>query len=72
MTYVLTMGFIFALLVAGIAIDKIYHRFARSNPQLGPFRPEGMQDCCNCSAGSGCSDKASCSSAEAPVQFHGR
>ncbi|MGE5467420.1 MAG: hypothetical protein ACM3Y9_08355 [Ignavibacteria bacterium] len=72
MTYVLTMVFIFTLLVAGIAIDKLYHRFARKNPQLGPFRPEGIQDCCTCEAGSGCSDKASCATAgeTATIQIH--
>lgn len=75
MTYVLTTVFIFALMVAGIAIDKFYHRFARRNPQLGPFRPEGKQDCSSCTAGSGCADKASCATTETTettVHFHPR
>jgi hypothetical protein len=72
MTYVLTAALIFVLLVAGIAIDKLYHRFARNNPQLGPFRTEGKQDCSGCTAGSGCADRVSCATSEAAAHFHPR
>ncbi len=70
MTYLLTMAFIFTLLVGGIAIDKFYHRFAARNPKLGPFRPEGIQDCCHCEGGDGCGDKTASCGTSAPIQFH--
>jgi hypothetical protein len=64
-TYLLAMAVIFGLVVGGIAVDRLYRRFAAHNPQLGPFRPPGKQDCCNCTAGSGCADAATCASPEA-------
>ncbi len=49
-TYLLTIGLIFALMLAGIAVDRLYRAFAARNPQLGPFRkPEG--GCGSCSGG---------------------
>lgn len=36
--YLVAIGLIFALLLAGIAVDRRYRRFAAKNPQLGPFR----------------------------------
>ncbi len=60
MRLLLTIGLIFAVVVAGILVERLYRRFASTNPQLGPFRPEGKQDCAGCVAGSGCADKAAC------------
>ncbi|MDR2239824.1 MAG: hypothetical protein LBE33_05220 [Zoogloeaceae bacterium] len=58
MLYLVTIGLIFAVLIGGILVDRGYRRFARHNPQLGPFRPEGRQDCTSCVAGSGCDGSA--------------
>jgi len=56
----ITIGAIFTIAIGGILIDRWYRRFARRNPQLGPFRKEGHQDCCSCTAGSGCDGDTSC------------
>lgn len=55
-TYLVTVGIIFAIMLAGIAVERLYRRFAAHNPQLGPFRDTGKCGCC--SAGSGCSDSS--------------
>jgi hypothetical protein len=55
-TYLLTSGLIFAILLGGIAVERIYRGFAARNPQLGPFRDTSKCGCC--SAGSGCSDES--------------
>jgi hypothetical protein len=60
-TYLVTIGLIFAIMLGGIAVERLYRRFAASNPQLGPFRDTSK--CGSCSAGSGCSDDA-CSSTD--------
>jgi hypothetical protein len=52
MTYLLTVGLLFALMAAGIAVQRLYRRFAARHPELGPFREE--KGCGSCSAGSGC------------------
>jgi hypothetical protein len=57
MTYLVTIGLIFTIMLAGIAVEHLYRRFAARNPQLGPFRDPSK--CGSCTAGSGCSD-ASC------------
>jgi len=57
MTYVVTIGLIFTIMLAGIAVERLYRAFAQRNPQLGPFRDTSK--CGSCSAGSGCSE-ASC------------
>lgn len=57
LTYLVTSGLIFTLMLAGIAVERLYRRFAARNPQLGPFRDTSKCGCC--AAGSGCSD-ASC------------
>lgn len=57
-TYLLTIGLIFALMLAGIAVDRLYRRFAARNPQLGPFRKNDGS--CGCCAGK-CNDTNSCS-----------
>lgn len=46
-TYLVTIGLIFALATAGILVDRLYQRFARRNPALGPFRRnDGGCGCC--------------------------
>ncbi len=45
--YLVTVGFIFAVALLGILIDRFYQRFARRNPGLGPFRKnDGGCGCC--------------------------
>ena len=59
MTYLITVGLILALLLAGLAVNRLYQGFARRNPQLGPFRDPDARGCgscsSSCSGGSGCS-----------------
>jgi len=55
-TYLVTIGLIFTIMLAGIAVERIYRRFAASNPQLGPFRDSS--NCGSCTGGSGCGDAA--------------
>ena len=57
----ITIGAIFSIAIGGILVDRLYRRFARQHPQLGPFRKEGHQDCCSCSGVSGCNSDTSCS-----------
>ena len=56
MTYLATIGLIFFVMLGGIAVDRLYRRFAATNPQLGPFRDTSK--CGSCSGGSGCNDAA--------------
>jgi hypothetical protein len=56
MTYLVTIGLIFVIMLGGIAVERLYRRFAARNPRLGPFRD--TTKCGSCSAGSGCSDEA--------------
>lgn len=45
--YLLTVGLVFGLLLAGILVDRTYRRFAARHPQLGPFRKaDGGCGCC--------------------------
>lgn len=53
LTYVVTIGLILVLLLAGIAVDRLYRGFARRHPELGPYRPEGG-GCGGHCGGSGC------------------
>lgn len=55
--YLVTILLVFALLVAGIAVDRLYRRFAARHPQLGPFR--SSQGGCGCCSGS-CDGDAGC------------
>lgn len=48
-TYLVAVALIFAVMLAGIAVDRLYARFARRHPQLGPFRKKGGG--CGCCAG---------------------
>lgn len=54
--YLTTIVLIFAILLGGIVVDRVYRLFAARNPQLGPFRDNSK--CGSCSGGSGCSDTA--------------
>ena len=54
MTHLLAIGGIFAIMLGGIAVERLYRRFAASNPELGPFRDTSK--CGSCSSGSGCGD----------------
>lgn len=56
MNYLIAIGCIFAIMLAGIAVERLYRRFAARNPRLGPFRDTSK--CGSCTAGSGCSDSA--------------
>ena len=51
--YVITIALIFAIMLLGIAVDRLYRNFAARHPQLGPFRKSS--GCGSCSGGSGCS-----------------
>jgi len=53
--YLITIGLIFVLMLAGIAVDRLYRTFAARNPQLGPFRKNDGS--CGCCAGGNCDDK---------------
>jgi hypothetical protein len=50
-TYLLTIAIIFAVMLAGIAVDRAYKAFAAKHPQLGPFRKGGCGSC-SCHGGS--------------------
>jgi hypothetical protein len=54
-TYLVTIGLIFTLMLAGIAVDRLYRRFAARHPQLGPFRKNDGR--CGCCAGKCANDK---------------
>lgn len=57
-TYLVTIGLIFALMLGGIGVERLYRVFAARNPQLGPFRKAG--GCGGCKGGSGCNAEKSC------------
>ena len=63
-TYLVTIGLIFAIMLGGIAVERLYRRFAASNPQLGPYRDTSK--CGSCTAGSGCNDDACIDPTAAP------
>jgi hypothetical protein len=54
-TYLVVVALIFALMLVGIGVDRLYRRFAARHPQLGPFRKNDGG--CGCCASSGCADK---------------
>jgi len=56
--YVVTIVLIFAIMLFGIVVDRLYRTFAARHPQLGPFRKSDGCGCC--SGGSGCSSDNSC------------
>ncbi|MFN4148207.1 MAG: hypothetical protein ACK4E4_01500 [Rhodocyclaceae bacterium] len=46
-TYLVTIASLFGLMIVGIAVDRLYRRFAARHPQLGPYRKsEGGCGCC--------------------------
>ena len=49
---------ILGILLVGLYVDALYHRFERRHPALGPFRAEGG-GCGRCACGGG-----SCSTRE--------
>lgn len=57
--YLLTIALIFAIMLAGIAVDRLYRSFAARHPQLGPFR-KSEGGCGSCAGGSGCNGDTSC------------
>lgn len=58
--YLVVVGLIFVVMIGGIAVDRLYARFARRNPQLGPFRRnDGSCGCC--AAKEACAERESCS-----------
>lgn len=65
-TYLIAIGLIFTIMACGILVQRLYLRFARRNPDLGPFRQESG-GCGTCSAGSGCGGKGR-SSCSTPAQ----
>jgi hypothetical protein len=50
-TYLVTIALILAITLAGIGVDRLYHRFAARHPELGPFRKSGGGCGGNCSGG---------------------
>ncbi len=44
-TYLVTVGLIFSIMLAGIAIERAYRHFAARNPHLGPFRKTNCGSC---------------------------
>lgn len=52
--YLLACAVIFAVLYGWIGVQNLYRRFARRNPELGPFRDAGG----GCGGGCGCSGGA--------------
>ena len=53
--YIVTIVLIFAVMLFGILVDRLYRAFAARHPQLGPFRKS--EGCGSCSGGSGCSSE---------------
>jgi hypothetical protein len=60
-TYLTVISLIFAIMIGGIAVDRIYARFARHNPELGPFR-KNDGGCGCCAAKDACDSRESCAS----------
>ncbi len=52
-TYLVTIAILLALLLGGIAVERVYRRFANRHPELGPFRKEGG-GCGGCCSGGAC------------------
>ena len=53
---VIAIVVLLALLLGSISVQRAYHRFARRNPQAGPFRVEG-QSCASCAQAATCERK---------------
>jgi hypothetical protein len=50
-SYLITIGLILALMLGGLAVERLYRRFARRHPELGPFRQAGGGCSGNCGGG---------------------
>ena len=57
--FLLTMGVIYAVFLTGILVERLYRRFARRNPQLGPFR-KNDSGCGCCATKDDCNDRSAC------------
>lgn len=60
-TYLLVVGVIFAVMLGGILVDRLYARFARRHPELGPFRDRDS-GCGSCAEKQTCEDRRTCGS----------
>ncbi len=60
--YLATVALVFAILGGGIAVDRLYRRFARRNPELGPFR-DAEHACGSCASRPDCDARKSCTRA---------
>ena len=57
MRYLIAIGVVFFTLLAFILVERLYRRFAKCNPQLGPFRSRDG-GCGGCAAAETCSKHA--------------
>jgi hypothetical protein len=62
--YLVTVALVFAILAAGIAVDRAYRRFASRHPQLGPFRDAGHA-CGSCAEHAACDARKACAAGPA-------
>lgn len=60
--YLVTIGLILGIMLLGIVVDRLYRRFARRHPELGPFRKEGGG--CGGHCGSGACGGGACEARE--------
>ncbi|MEW6677226.1 MAG: hypothetical protein AB1421_04835 [Pseudomonadota bacterium] len=60
-TYLITIGLVLLILLAGILVDQFYKAFARRHPELGPFRAEsgGCGGHCGSCGGGRCETESS-------------
>lgn len=56
---ILTVAFILVMLLGGILVDRLYLRFKRRNPDLGPFRDKDS-GCSCCATKDSCNGRSSC------------
>jgi hypothetical protein len=60
--YLIAIGLILGLMVGWIAVERLYRRFARRHPELGPFRKAGGG--CGGHCGGGACGGGACETAE--------
>ncbi len=63
----ITIAVIFLAMVIYVVTHRVYKRFARQHPELGPFRSD-KEGCGSCSGGSGCSGEPCDSETEDGVE----
>jgi hypothetical protein len=56
MNYLVGIALVFALMAGGIAVDRLYRRFAARNPERGPFRDKDARCGC-CAVKDNCADQ---------------